>query len=71
MNHWSGIFSKVLRGEDLFALNALAATFPPLEEYDKYCAVIESADVNVRKDYIALTKILDDFDYYPLRQRFG
>ena len=64
-DHWPDTFAEVLREEGLFALNALAAAFPPLEEYDKYCAVVEYADANSSGAYIALAEHLDDFDYYP------
>ena len=64
-DHWPDTFAEVLRQEGLFALNALVAAFPPLEEYDKYCAVVEYADANDSKTYIALAEHLDDFDYYP------
>ena len=64
-DHWPDTFAEVLREEGLFALNALTAAFPPLEEYDKYCAVVEYADANSSGAYIALAEHLDDFDYYP------
>ena len=64
-DHWPDTFAEVLREEGLFALNALTAAFPPLEEYDKFCAVVEYADANDSKSYIALAEHLDDFDYYP------
>ena len=64
-DHWPDTFAEVLRDEGLFALNALAAALPPLEEYDKYCAVVEYADANSSGTYIALAEHLDDFDYYP------
>jgi hypothetical protein len=64
-DHWPDTFAEVLREEGLFALNALAAAFPPLEEYEKYCAVVEYADANSSGAYIALAEHLDDFDYYP------
>lgn len=64
-DHWPDTFAKVLREEGLFALNELAAAFPPLEEYDKYCAVVEYAHANSSGVYIALADHLDDFDYYP------
>ena len=64
-DHWADTFTEVLREEGLFALNALTAAFPPLEEYDKYCAVVEYADANSSGAYIALAEHLDDFDYYP------
>lgn len=63
--HLPDTFAEVLREEGLFALNALTAAFPPLEEYDKYCAVVEYADANSSGAYIALAEHLDDFDYYP------
>ena len=64
-DHWPDTFAEVLREEGLFALNALAAAFPPLEEYDKYCAVVEYADANDSKAYIALAESLDEFEFLP------
>ena len=64
-DHWPDTFDEVLREEGLFALNALAAAFPPMEDYDKFCAVVEYADANNSKAYIALAEHLDDFDFYP------
>ena len=64
-DHWPDTFAEVLRKEGLFALNALAAAFPPLEDYDKYCAVVEYADANDCKAYIALAECLDEFDFLP------
>jgi len=54
----------VLREEGLFALNALAAAFPPMEDYDKFCAVVEYADANSSKAYIALAEHLDEFEFF-------
>ena len=64
-DHWPDTFAEVLREEGLFALNALAAAFPPLEDYDKYCAVVEYADANDSKAYIALAEHLDEFEFLP------
>ncbi|MBR4656613.1 MAG: antirestriction protein ArdA [Oscillospiraceae bacterium] len=64
-DHWPDTFAEVLREEGLFALNALAAAFPPLEDYDKFCAVVEYADANDSKAYIALAESLDEFDFLP------
>ena len=64
-DHWPDTFGEVLREEGLFALNALAAAFPPMEDYDKFCAVVEYADANTSKEYIALADHLDEFEFFP------
>ena len=64
-DHWPEIFGEILREEGLFAVNALAAAFPPLEDYDKFCAVAEYADAYDSRALIALADHLDDFDFYP------
>ena len=64
-DHWPDTFGEVLREEGLFALNALAAAFPPMEDYDKFCAVVEYADANTSKAYIALAEHLDEFEFFP------
>ena len=64
-DHWPDTFGEVLREEGLFALNALAAAFPPMEDYDKFCAVVEYADANSSKAYIALADHLDEFEFFP------
>ena len=64
-DHWPDTFGEVLREEGLFALNALAAAFPPMEDYDKFCAVVEYADANTSKEYIALAEHLDEFEFFP------
>ena len=53
-DHWPDTFGEVLREEGLFALNALAAAFPPMEDYDKFCAVVEYADANSSKAYMKI-----------------
>lgn len=63
-DHWPDTFGEVLREERLFALNALAAAFPPMEDYGKFCAVVEYADANTSKAYIALAVHLDEFEFF-------
>lgn len=64
-DYWPDTFGEVLREEGLYALNALAAAFPPMEDYDKFCAVVEYADANTSKEYIALADHLDEFEFFP------
>jgi hypothetical protein len=64
-DHWPDTFGEVLREEGLFALNTLVAAFPPMEDYDKFCAVVEYADANTSKEYIALAEHLDEFEFFP------
>lgn len=68
---WPGRFAKVLQDEGLFALNLFAASFPIMEEVNKFEAVVEyveaSEGMNVddSKTLIALADHLDDFTFYP------